>query len=876
VKASQVRSKLIIGLILALFFGFALYLRVHFPYEKVFVGDWIKFTGIDAYYHMRLVDNLVHNFPHLFSFDPYFIYPDGGGGIGNIRFFDWLLASIIWVISLGSPTEHTIDVVSVYFPAVLGALTVIPVYFIGRELFGRWAGVLSAGLIAVLSGEFLGRSILGEADHHVAETLFSTVAMLFLILAIKTASQRQLTFSHLKRRDWATSLKPVIYSLLAGIFLGIYIFTFLGALLFVFIIFVYFVIQFIIDHLKGKATDYLCLVGVTFFAVTLIASLLISAGRLYSISLIIALLTLLVLSGIARLMANKKIKPVYYPLTMVGLGLAGLGLFYLVNPSLISLMLSQFSVFSPTGATLTTIEAQPFLFPGGNFSLAIAWGNFTTSFFLSLISLVILIYLVIKQGSTDKMFLVVWSLVILVATLGQRRFAYYLAINVALLTGYLSWQALNLVGFRELTAKAVNTSKQKGYHLEAPKIRDYYEVLGVSRKATNKEIKGTFRKLALKYHPDTAAGNTKQVEKNFKQLNEAYEVLSNPSERAVYDRRYTVMERRKAGPKKSGLDITLKWTMAVLEVLIIFFVVFFWNIQPAINVASQVRYAPSDAWVSSLYWMKENTPEPFGNHDLYYQLEESYNYRSRDWLESSVPNPSNDPDFYSRLAEEHKYPESAYGVVSWWDYGYWITRIAHRIPVANPSQDPEQITKVASFFVSQDEKSAEEIMGELDSPYIIIDYQTATSKFWAIATWEGRGPTEFFEVFLTPKENRLVSSTFIYPEYYRSLSTRLYNFDGEAVTPESTLVISYEEKVTQEGDPIKLVTDSQTFPSYEEAVAYLLSQESANYKIVGTNPFISPVPLKALEYYELIHSSDSSIVVPGGRTVPAVKIFEYK
>ncbi len=85
----------------------------------VFSSDWIKFTGIDAYYHMRLVDNLVHNFPHLFSFDPYFIYPDGGGG-GNILFFDWLLASIIWVIGLGAPTEHTIDVVSVYFPAILG------------------------------------------------------------------------------------------------------------------------------------------------------------------------------------------------------------------------------------------------------------------------------------------------------------------------------------------------------------------------------------------------------------------------------------------------------------------------------------------------------------------------------------------------------------------------------------------------------------------------------------------------------------------------------------------------------------------------------------------------------------------------------------
>jgi len=797
---------------------------------------------------MRLVDNLVHNFPHSFSFDPYFIYPDGGGGIGNVRFFDWLLASIIWVIGLGSPTEHLVDVVGAFYPAILGALTIIPVYFIGRELFGRWAGVLSAGMIALQSGEFLGRSILGFTDHHIAETLLSTVAILFLILALKTAIQRQLTFSHLKRRNWATSIKPLVYSLLAGIFLGLYIFTFLGALLFIFIIFVYFVIQFIIDHLKDQDTGYLCLVGVILFSVTLVASLLISAGKFYSISLCIALLILPVLSGISRLMANKKIKPAYYPLTLAGLGLAGLWLFYVVSPSLLSGMLVQFSIFKPTGATLTTIEAQPFLFPQGTFSLAVAWGNFSTSFFLSFIALGILIYLVIKQGSAEKSLLVVWSLIILAATLGQRRFAYYLAINITLLTGYLSWQALSLVGFKELTAKAVKNSKQKGNYLAAAKKRDYYEVLGISRKATNKEIKGAFRKLIPKYHPDTADGDTKQVEKNFRQLNDAFEVLSNPSERAAYDRsRYTAMERGKARSKKSGFDITISWTVVVLEVLIIFFVVFFWNIQPAINTATQARFAPSDAWLSSLSWMKENTPEPFGNPDLYYQLEAS-----------------------------NRYPESAYGVVAWWDYGYWITRIAHRIPVANPSQAAQPVTKVASLFISQDEKSAEEIMGELDSSYLIIDYETATSKFWAIVTWAGREQTEFFDLYYLPQENQLVQRVFIHPEYYRSLSTRLYNYDGKAVTPEVSTVISYEEKVSREGPLLKVITSEEEFNSYEEAKAYLLSQESGNYKIVGTNPYDSPVPLAALEHYELVHSSDNVLPLTDERTIPAVKIFEYK
>src|SRR5712691_6498106 len=64
--------------------------------------------------------------------------------------------------------------------------------------------------------------------------------------------------------------------------------------------------------------------------------------------------------------------------------------------------------------------------------------------------------------------------------------------------------------------------------------RDYYEVLGVSRTVTDDELKKSFRRLAKQYHPD--ANKEQGAEARFIEINEAYEVLSDPQKRATYDR----------------------------------------------------------------------------------------------------------------------------------------------------------------------------------------------------------------------------------------------------------------------------------------------------------------------------------------------------
>jgi len=858
---SRFMPRLWIIILLAILFAVSLYLRVALPYDQVFIGDSVKYTTHDAYHYMRQVDSVVHNFPHLISFDPYTNYPHGAQ-TGTLNLFVYLLSGIVWLIGLGSPTENTVNMVGVYFPAVLGALTIIPVYFIGKALFNRGTGIVAAALIAILPGEFLGRSILGATDRDALQVLLSSFTMMFLIMAIKTAREKQLTFQRPSLRYSSVLARPIIYSLLSGILLGLSLLTWRGAFLFVLIILVYFIIQSIINHFKRKSSDYLGFVGIVTFLVALLLFWAASPSQLYRTALAIPILVLLTLSCLAWLLARNKVRPIYYPLSILGIGLLSLGIFFIVSPSLLKSMLGQFSVFIPTITELTILEMRPILFPYGEFSLAGIWGNYTTGFILSLISLGMLVYLAIKRGETNHVLLVVWSLIMLAATLALRRMAIFFTINVALLTSYLtiviyyiirfiidymagkstdyaSSQIVEMAGFRALAGKPSKPSKE----------RDYYEVLGLPRNATKKQIKKAYQELVSKYK--TTGDLTDRDEERFGEISKAHAVLSDHRKRAAYDRSQydtSKKERDKAKPRKRGrFQIsTSKINMAVAS-LLIFFLVFFPNIRPATTVANDTPlvFAPSNAWYESLSWLKDNTAEPFGEASFYYDLYQ--------------------PPFY--------YPDTAYGIAAWWDYGYWIIRIGHRLPNCYPGGGKRGL--VAKLFVAQDEASAQEIINKLNSKYIIIDTDITSNKFHAVATYAGSNIDQFWDVYYLPIMGKLIPIVYYYPEYYQSLVMRLYHFDGNEVTTESCNVISYVEKVTREGENYKEIANTQSFPTFEEAVAYISKQASGNHRIASSSAFASPMPIERLKQFKLVYASTTQEWLEGIGNVPSVKIFEY-
>ena len=745
----------------------ALFIRIALPYQTVFSGQWIKLTTVDGYYYLRLVDNLMVNFPRLIGFDPYQLFP-GGDFINRVpTFFAYILAIPVKLLGGVNPSSQVIDSITVYVPPVLGALTVIPVYFLGKALTNRWAGLMAALIVALIPGEWLLVSLLGSTTHHVAEVLFTTCFVLFFVLALKYG--REFTYESMKKGGFPAVNEQMPYAIIAGIFLGFYIITWQGALLYVFVISIYFVIQFISDHLRGFPTDYLSKTAIISFLVALLIVVPVWHDKITLLALASIILIPIALNIVSAIMDAREVPPIYYLILVVILMAATALAVYLLAPQLFETVKSDIlTVFTWSMTQNTVGESKSIFFPAGLFTLDSAWNEWALIFYSGLVGLALLIYLSIRKGRPEHIFVAVWSLIMMLAAFAEVRFSYYFSICLAVLTAFLA-----------------------GY------------------------IIGIFDAPAL----------TKALEKTGKKAKKAV------AEAKVVSRRSLI---------------------ATVSVLIATAILLSPGTSIALGQARDAAHTPSDAWMEAMQWLRNNSPEPLGSPDAYYSY---YN----------TPEPG----------KAYQYPSTAYGIAVWADYGYWVMQIGHRIPVSNPGTTG--MKGEVQFFSAQDDASAASIMGGWGAKYVIAENRLASpnDKFYALANLSNKEETDFYELCWQKQGDKYVPKLVFYPEFYRAMIVRLYDFDGLAVTPQYTTVMTYQDQQLPGGQAFKEILGYKNFKNYSDAQAFVSSQQQGQFKIIGTDPLVSPVPLEQLTDYKLVYSSTQKASSGSLTLLPAVKIFQY-
>lgn len=156
-----------------LIFALALAIR-SLQWTSVLVADRVIFFGNDAYYHMRRILYALGRFPETLEFDRYVNFPQGAKVIWP-PLFDVAIALLLRPFHQPS-NEDLVERIVIWIPPLLGALTVLVLFFLAKRTFGFAVAVVSSLILSVLSAH-VWYSQIGFVDHHAAVALFSTLLL---------------------------------------------------------------------------------------------------------------------------------------------------------------------------------------------------------------------------------------------------------------------------------------------------------------------------------------------------------------------------------------------------------------------------------------------------------------------------------------------------------------------------------------------------------------------------------------------------------------------------------------------------------------------------------------------------------------------------
>lgn len=268
----------------------------------------------------------------------------------------------------------------------------------------------------------------------------------------------------------------------------------------------------------------------------------------------------------------------------------------------------------------------------------------------------------------------------------------------------------------------------------------------------------------------------------------------------------------------------------IFAVVAVAAIVIYPNVPRAAILASMPNFGPSEAWFEAMEWMRTNTPEPFGRAGAY----------------------------TTTFASPRSAPRASYGVIAWWPYGYWVTRLAHRAPVANPTQAGAK--EAASFYLATSEEEAKRIASRTNAAYVVADdsmlMRVATSglphasQLVTMMPWAGVEASRYFEVHYANGRPLYV----YHPDYYRTMAIHLAAQGGEAWTPRNSTWLIASREVLADGERRREITDARRFETWEAAQAFA-RDDPGRWTLAGLDPLQPCVRLPKLRFVSQIHES---------------------
>lgn len=795
----------LIPLLVAVFTAFALWVRI-LPALHMGSTDILNLVGSDdPIYNVRLVELMLNNFPNYPWFDPMTNFPQG-----THIFWGPLFTTVIATLCMltGAHTRPAIIFIALLVPPLMAAAMVPVTYKIGAVL-GNWkTGLIAAAFISVVSGQYFYRSLFGYSDHHIAEVLFSTIFCLAYIYVVRY------TRTHtVDPADRSTLEVPALLAVAAGIayFLGLMAMP--TMILFAMLVGIFTIVQFMVDVHRKHETFSLLLINVVTFGVAIICFLIFGVKTpgfgfaAYTLGHPLAYLMLIVMTVVLYLLAQRlHLKEVYYyPLALAGLAVAGGLVLFLALPQVYGELINNLlGFFGQNYMSITIQEAR-------GWSIESAWSTFHFGLLLMLLGFGVLFHRCWNENRPEHLFVLIWSAVILFATMQHIRYEYYLAVNIAIVGGL-----------------AASTFLERGW-------KDLVLLLGINDKRTEKQA----------LVADAAAESPKKQKK------------------APVKAKHVP-----ASARINSVNLAVFAVIIIASLLFAYFSLFVVDLNndgspdfvPAYSTANSNVFSMNGDWREALEWMNAKTP------DTGMDIKKIY------------------------TSQNFTYPQQAYGVMSWWDYGHLIILIAQRMPNANPFQEGVAgPTGAAAYFMATNESAADQILDTLKTRFVVTDIEMDVSKFWAMSTWYNStaGVTPYQTTLLTSTSATSTSYqavTINNQQYYMTMIARLHTFDGSMTDPTTAYYIEYKDAATAKTSyPVITRAESQNATEAKKNVdAYNLRAPAGMHAMIGNpNNFLPAEQVPALLHYRLVHESPSNgaQALMGTQTgvpdIKYVKVFEY-